>query len=269
MKTLIFQVAVGEVPNFYNICTQSVKRYAERINSDYKILTEPELKIKPFNSQRSTNALRLGFLPIFEKEFAFNYLDDYDAICIIDSDIFVREDAPNIFDEIDDSIPFAGVYEKDMPLTPQYINKIKAYSKNQYQPLYKEVGGWPRDPFHGYIFFNMGVMLFTPKLKDYLNGHSPEEFIRRPEFERFVNGEGHWRWSTDQTMLNYWIQKSKMKTKALNWRWNALFKGIKDELLPDAYFMHFFLSANLPRKGGEIPEIIADLDKAKHIREHR
>lgn len=40
-----------------------------------------------------------GYLPIYEKENAFDYLDDYDQIAIIDADIYIRPDAPNIFED--------------------------------------------------------------------------------------------------------------------------------------------------------------------------
>jgi len=268
MNNLIFQVKVGpNPPEFYDICMASVEKYCKKYNIEYKAITEPELKIRPLNSKRSEQAVeRLGYLPIFEKEVAFNYLDDYDAICIIDADIFIRDNAPNIFDQLDDDTVFAGVLEKDMPLTPQYVNKIRAYSVGQYSPL-TDVK-WPQTPTHGYEFYNMGLMLFSNKIKDYLNGETPLEFIRRKEFERFVNGEGNWKWSTDQTLLNYWVKKSGMKTKNLDWKWNTLFKGVTDDSLPSSHFIHFFLSAVLPQKGKEIPNIIKDLDNASKIKGH-
>lgn len=268
MKRLIYQVKVGpNPPVFYDTCMKSVADYCEKYSIDHIIQTEPLLNIRPLNSHRSEQAVeRLGYLPIYEKENAFNYLDDYDQIAIVDGDIFIRESAPNIFDELDDDTVFAGVLEKDMPLTPEYIRKIQAYSKGQYMHIAGK--DWEQDPSYGYAFYNMGLMLFSNKIKEYLNGETPEQFIRRPEFERFVNGEGNWKWSTDQTLLNYWVRKSGMKVKNLNWKWNALFKGVRDAVLPESYFLHFFLSGNLPKKGAEIPEIVENLDSATGIRGH-
>ena len=270
MKRLIYQVKVGpNPPAFYDTCMASVAQYCMKYGIDHIIQTEPLLKIRPINSHRSERAVeKLGYLPIYEKENAFDYLDDYDQIAIVDGDIFIRESAPNIFEQLDGDTVFAGVLEKDMPLTNQYINKIKNYSAGQYGSL-KDVN-WNPSPTHGHDFYNMGLMLFSNKIKDYLNGETPLEFIRRKEFERFVNGEGNWKWSTDQTLLNYWVRKSGMKLKNLDWRWNALFKGVKDEVLPESYFLHFFLSDNLPQKGKEIPAIVQDLDKVSEIKyKHR
>lgn len=268
MNNLIYQIKVGDnPPAFYDTCIASVTAYCKKYNITHIVQTDPILKIRPLNSQRSEAAVeRLGYLPVFEKENAFSYLDHYDAIAIIDADIYIRDNAPNIFEQLDKDTIFAGVLEKDMPLTDRYVNKIKAYSKGQYDRL-KDVD-WKPSEKYGNEFYNMGVMLFSTKIKQYLNGQTPEQFIRRKEFERFVNGEGAWRWSTEQTLLNYWVRKSGMKLKNLNWKWNALFKGVKDEMLPESYFLHFFLSNVLPQKGKEIPKIIKDLKKAVTIGGH-
>jgi hypothetical protein len=101
-------------------------------------------------------------------------------------------------------------------------------------------------------FMNMGMMLFSKKLKDYLHGNTPHEFITRPEFKRFVDGLGNWKWSTDQTLLNYWIKKEKMKVKNLSWQWNTLYTAVEDRFIKDAYFVHFFLKDHLPERGENI-----------------
>lgn len=264
---MIFQVRVGNfAPAYYDVCKDSVVRYCQKYDIEHIILTEPKLKIRPLNSYRSENAVeRLGYLPIYEKEVAFDYLDDYDQIAIIDSDIYIRDCAPNIFEELDENDVFAGVIEQSLPNTPQYNKKIAGYSQSQYGSLVSKVKNWPKTTQFGIDFYNMGMMLFSNKIKTYLNGQTPEEFIRRKEFEDFVNGKGAWRWSTDQTLLNYWVRSSGMPTKNLSWKWNALFKGVRDDVLKDAYFIHFFLSNNLPQKGKEIPKIVKNLDEAGKI----
>ena len=265
MERLIYQVKVGpNPPIYYDTCIRSAEEYCKKYNIDHIVQTEPILKIRPLNSKRSQQAVeRLGYLPIYEKENAFNYLDKYDQIAIIDSDIYIRDTAPNVFDELEEDTVFAGVMEKDMPLTQQYVHKIRSYSNGQYSKLADDT--WDKSNEYGIAFYNMGLMLFSNKIKEFLNGETPEQFIRRKEFERFVNGEENWKWSTDQTLLNYWVRKSGMKTKNLDWKWNVLFKGVRDEVLPESYFMHFFLSNNLPKKGAEIQNIIKDLSKASDL----
>lgn len=243
MSCCIFQVAIGDKP-LYEKCIASVKRYCDRFGIDHTVLNEPVLKIKPLNSHRSKEAVdRLGYLPIFEKENAFHLLEYYDKVAIIDSDIHISPLAPNIFDITSPNVAFAGVIEKDMPLTPQYMKKVESFGPSQYASL------GVREPDR---YFNMGVMMLTQHLLKYLDGQTPEEFIRRREFERFVNGEGAWRWSTDQTLLNYWIKKEGIPVQELDWRWNCLFGAIREEKYPQAYFMHYFLSDKLPNGGADL-----------------
>jgi hypothetical protein len=59
-----------------------------------------------------------------------------------------------------------------------------------------------------------------------------------------------------------------MKTKDLSWKWNALVKAVRDDVLPQAHFLHFFLAAKLPRKGLEIPDMIKDLSRVRNIKGH-
>lgn len=263
MADLIYQVKVGNPPKFYDTCIESVAAYCQRLGIHHHVETAPILRIRPLNSKRSVEAVeRLGYLPIYEKEVAFSYLDRYERVAIIDADIYIRDTAPNLFDQLGSSV-FAAVAERDMPLTPEYINKILKYSRGQYLSLTDVDWKWTNT--HGAEFYNMGLMLFSNKILPYLKDQTPEQFIRRKEFERFVNGEGNWKWSTDQTLLNWWVKKSGMKVKNLDWRWNTLFKGVYDNKLHHSYFIHFFLSSKLPRGGEEIPEIIHNLDLAQGI----
>jgi hypothetical protein len=259
MKKLIYQVYLGSNLNLYDFCTSSVARYCKKYDIDHIIQREPILKIVPDKSvtNRSPQSYgRLGYLPIYEKENAFSYLDQYDRIAIIDSDIYIRENAPDIFEELNDGTEFAAVVEREMPLTPNYRRKIVSYSREQYEPL-NDID-WKRNE-SGHEFMNMGLMIFSKDIQKYLHGQTPTEFIRRQEFKRFVDGLNFWKWSTDQTLLNYWIRKEKMNVKRLDWRWNTLYKGVEDKYLKDGHFIHFFLKDHLPNKGENIDQLKRDI----------
>lgn len=246
MRRLIFQVAVGEVPAFYWPCMRSVLDYAHAIGADYALSTEPELRIVPKNSQRSENALRLGYLPIFEKEQAFSRFNDYSQIAIVDADVFALPHSPDIF-EAAGGADFAGVLERDLPLLPQYQKKVQNYARDQY--------GSPFVPF-----YNMGVTVWNRSAARFLNGQTPKQFIERAEFEPFVDGAGKYRWSTDQTLLNTWVKRTDMSTRNLDWRWNCIYSYVQPEALKKGpYFVHFNLASKMPHGGAEIPTIIREL----------
>mgnify|MGYP001254716051 FL=1 len=261
MKTLIYQVYTGKRKKLYDFCTASVKAYAERIGADYIVQRHPILMIKPdiFQTNRSNESYGKygGFLPIYEKENAFAYFKSYDKIALIDGDIYIREDAPNVFDEIDDTYDFAGVVEREMPLSQKYIQKITNYSRMQYGTIKNVDWKWNK---HGAEFFNMGMMLMNKSMGKYLNGETPAQFLRRPRFKPFIDGLGAWKWSTDQTLLNTWIKEEKMRTKNLEWKWNGLYNAVPNEKLHEAHFIHFFHKTVLPMEGENIEELAKLVD---------
>ena len=259
MAQLIYQVYVGKRSRLYDWCTESVKQYAERIGVDYVCQRQPLLRIKPdiFSTNRSVESYEKhgGYLPIYEKENAFAYFDCYDQIAVIDADIFIRDNAPDIFFELEPEYDFGAVVEASMPMTPEYRAKILNYSRMQYAPLNLN---WEYSELTGFPFMNMGMMVMNKdNFAKYLNGQSPKEFITRQEFKPFVDGLGPWKWSTDQTLLNYWVRKESMNIKKMDWKWNALYTACTR--VREAHFVHFFLKDKLPNRGEDIEQLRKDI----------
>lgn len=256
MKRLIYQVYVGDKSKLYDHCTASVKAYADKHNIDYILQTTPQLLIRPnpFTSGRSKEAVdRLGYLPIFEKENAFDYLGEYDEVCIIDSDVYIRENASNIFDTRPAQSVFSACIEASMPITEAYKRKIMNYSMMQYGQHFPELGiNW--HSLYGFMFCNMGVMLFTKQLKKYIKANTAKEFLQRPEFQPFIDGVGAWKWSTDQTLLNTWIHMDRIPWSNLSWKFNGLFGA--NTRLDECEFVHFFLKDKLPNKGEDVKTLM-------------
>lgn len=257
MKRLIYQVYVGKRSKLYDHCTESVADYCKKYNIDHIVQRTPILRIKPdvFATNRSKESYEKhgGFLPIYEKENAFSYFKDYDQICIVDSDIWIRPGSPNIFEHVSAFADFSGVIESSMPILPWYKQKIINYSRMQYGSLKID---WQYNEETGFPFMNMGLMMMNKSFANYLNGQTPKQFIGRPEFKQFVDGMGPWKWSTDQTLLNYWLRKEKMTVKNLDWKWNALYTAIDNSKIKEAYFVHFFLKDKLPNRGENVSELM-------------
>ena len=258
MNRMIFQVAVGPQSKLYEHCIESVKNYCEKHDITHHVLTAPQLWIKPdpFNSGRSEESYMKygGYLPIYEKENAFNYIDDYDQIAIIDADIYIRPDSPNIFDEVSEDAAFGAVIERDMPIDDWYKRKIINYSQMQYGMLHcNELDFRPNEL--GFEFCNMGmIVLNCQKFKPYLQGQTPKEFLMRNEFKNFVDGVGSWKWSTDQTLLNFFIKKYRVPLQKMHWKWNGLFTA--NNQIDECHFIHFFLKDKLPNKGENVEELM-------------
>lgn len=256
MKRLIYQVYVGKKSRLYDFCTESVRTYCKKFDIDYVCQTTPILRIKPnpFTTNRHPRAWEQhgGFLPIFEKENAFDYFDRYDQIAIVDADIFIKPDAPNVFDQLDEQTDFAACCEREMPLNPTFQGKVKEYSKAQFATLKDVQWIWHNGSAE---YFNMGFMLMNSTFAKHLNGQSAKQFLERQEFQRFVDGIGTWKWSTDQVLLNWWIKKCNMRVKNLDWKFNCMFSAVKPEALPQAHFVHFFKRDRLPNNGEDVESL--------------
>ena len=254
---MIYQVYVGKPSKLYEHCTASVAMYCQEHGIDHVVQKTPILKIKPdiFATNRSKESYEKhgGFLPIYEKENALDYFDRYDQICIVDADIWIRPNSPNIFDELDPNVAFAGVVEREMPIQEWYKKKIIGYSQMQYGHLHSNKSDFKPNRL-GFEFYNMGLMLMNKSIMNYTKAKTARNFIERPEFKDFVDGKGAWKWSTDQTLLNYWLRKDGVPQQHLDWKWNALYTAVKDPT--EANFVHFFLKDKLPNGGENIEQLM-------------
>lgn len=259
---MIFQVSVGKPSQLYEHCIESVAHYCAKYNIEHIVLTQPKLRIKPdiFSSGRSEESYMKygGYLPIYEKENAFNYLDDYDQIAIVDADIYIRPDAPNIFEDFGTEHAFGAVCEREMDIHPWYVNKIINYSRMQYETLHHHSQIDFKPDRYGYEFFNMGLILLNSKLfKPYLKGQDPHSFLNRMEFKNFVDGVGAYKWSTDQTLLNYFLKKYNIPTKHMSGLWNGLYSAVDN--ITECHFVHFFLKDKLPSNGENVKELMENI----------
>lgn len=264
MKRLIYQVCLGEAKNskLYQHCIESVAQYCKKYGIDHRVQYEPILKIRPdiFATNRSDESYKKhgGFLPIYEKENAFDLLDSYDQIAIVDADIFVRPNAGNIFEDFGTGHAMGACVEREMPITQAYKRKIIQYSAMQYTPLQKKID--LKNNALGFEFFNMGMILLnSQKFKPFLKGQTAKQFIERGEFKDFVDGVGAWKWSTDQTLLNYFIKKYNVPVKKMHWKWNGLYSA--NTRIKACQFVHFFLKDKLPNRGEDVKSLMESINE--------
>ena len=126
-------------------------------------------------------------MPIYEKENAFSYLPTYDQIAIIDADVWVRPNSPNVFDSLSSAYDAGFVCEREMPITETYRKKIINYSQMQYLVL-RDVD-WKWDKSNCGEFFNMGIMILNKSIHKYLKGQTPHQFLMRNVFKGFIEVE--------------------------------------------------------------------------------
>jgi hypothetical protein len=132
MKKLILTRAF-KINEMSNISHPLIKEYANKCNADFLVLNERKIDIGPFHNE------------IFQ---CHDLLDKYDRICIIDSDVLISNNAPDIFKIVpEDSV---GVVYEDV-----------GYRKKNRLKLIKEIQqingnvGWSK----GYI--NTGFIVVS------------------------------------------------------------------------------------------------------------
>jgi len=267
MKRLIYQVYVGDFvkkSNLYDTCIESVARYCKEHEIDHYVQRTAMLRIKPdpltSNRPPASHVKFGGYMPIFEKENALGKLIDYDQVCVVDADIYIREDAPNIFEDVSTDFDMCSVFESEMPLNQWYKAKHIDYCQKLLTP-FKQYD-WNFNNGFGGSFFNSGLIVYnSERIIPFFRGETPAEFLSRDYFKDFIDGIGWLRWQGDQIMLNYWTKREGITVQHLDWKWNALFRGIEDSRIPEAHSVHFYMRERLPNLGENIQELLELIGK--------
>jgi len=265
MKRAIYQVTVGPQSKLYKHCVVSVAAYAKSIGVDHIVQNTPKLWIKPdaFTGQRSKESYEKygGFLPIFEKENVFDYINEFDQIAVIDADIYIRPDSPNVFDTISLDCHFGAQFERELPVNEHYRAQIVKYSREQLNNSVCAKYDWDFNHPNGGSFFNSGMIVYNcENMVEVLGTTTPREFMARNDFRDFIDGIGPFRWQTDQIMLNYWAKKDNLTVERVDWKYNALFSALTKGSISKAHFIHFFMRHKLPANGENIAQLMGAID---------
>jgi lipopolysaccharide biosynthesis glycosyltransferase len=147
--------------------------------------------------------------PYFEKFFFIDLLDRYDRVLYMDADVLITPNAVNIFDYYPDTTKFYAYNETDNNETMDRDEYVK--------PLLTDMPNWPMDDKNKYRYFNSGVMLISKEHKDFF-----KNFKNIPEIPGIFAFQ-------DQTYLNYLIVKHNIKYEYLDYSFNRMHLGNKDE----------------------------------------
>jgi len=270
MKNLIYQCVFEKNYPALEYFTNSVKDYCRKYNIDYFCQKTPQLYIsseertpsekysslkteKQFQKKRDFfKKLKMidefGFWPEFEKFNIFS-IKNYDNICFIDSHIFIKNHAPNIFDLLED-FEIGLTYEFDQP----HITKenIKKYSISSFQDFYhlKDEVSFPVKKIHECNVIDVvddDILLINNNfLEKYFKNININDWLNQEDFERFIhhtkdaylhNGFG------SKALLNYWIWKSNINVKKIDYSWNLKFHESSYDLFSkfvnDSSFINF------------------------------
>ena len=145
-----------------------VKHYAKKINSDYKLITKPIINFKHPTWER---------FQLFEDE----WINNYDNILYLDTDIFTWPEAPNIFELLDNTA----------------FNVVRHCNNKTY---------------NGHPMFNAGVFSINKTCAiEMRKFFKKEKWLKRYEIDPL--------WE-DSKELNTIFQTANIKSNWLDARWN-------------------------------------------------
>ena len=146
MKNLIFIVSIGR-DNYLKYCLPSVEFYCKKHNIDLKLISTSLYNI--------SSSLEYNY-KTFEKNQVYNYVEGYDRILRLDSDIIINPNAPNFF-ESDPNYIY---------VTYEDVGPRKVERKFEIERVKKSLG-YIKNWDEGY--FNSGVILFSQRHKEIFN----------------------------------------------------------------------------------------------------
>ena len=210
MKTLIFTTSVNtngrdiNDSDIHSVTSQSWKHYCERHNIDFYVIDEPK---HPNTS------------PHWFRYWIFNEKPDYDRYLYIDTDIMVKWNAPNIFNEL----PQGNFYAvRDNSGLSWIWDGIKGY-----QDMFPNVNlEWD-------TYFNSGMMLFDKEHKYIIEGFKQFYIDNKLVIDDYRE---KYRKGFDQTIFNYFLKWADVNVELVSEKWN-LFHLPRREILYNGYFI--------------------------------
>jgi len=204
-KVAMFTVDVGGDSDYFPAML-SAQYYADKYGIDYFVAKEPAIRF---------------LYPPFEKHQGFRLFDmGYDRILILDRDVLVTPDAPNIFECFPDTntlYAFDGSAPDEIMNADAIINGIRSGID------------WPKNAKGTYTYFNSGVVIISRNFNGFMDG-----FRDLPEIPPM-------RTFPEQTSMNYMVFKKGIKFEDLGYKWNRMNCGLADpeNKRYESYFIHY------------------------------
>jgi len=181
-KNVIITRADNGIREITDITFPLIKKYAKEVEADFIVLDHKP----PFLT--SDNKPHYRILKVRE------ILEDYDRALLLDCDMLININVPNIFKEVpEDTI--GSIYEDKGSRKGDRLNKIKGV-----QQVWGDVG-WKQ----GYT--NAGTFIMSKQHRDIFNPHKGKYWLD---------------WGSADIHMSYNIHKFGFKFKELPFKWNHM-----------------------------------------------
>lgn len=207
MKTAIFTLNIGDTSGLLPGML-SAKNYAQKHGISYFVADQ----------------LAIRFYSVaFEKFQCFKLFDmGYDRVLMLDGDVLVTPDAPNIFECYPD-MDTLYAFDENAPARHMERDHIVTAINSGID--------WPKNEKGKYRYFNAGVVLLSKNFEDFFAGYRDVYNDNIPEMQIFH----------EQTCMNYLVAKKGIKFESLDYCWNRMDMGVPDPQNKryEANFIHY------------------------------
>ena len=195
MRRAVVTIACGEFfQRLAAITHPTLRAYADKLGADFIAWDD----------------YRGHTIPTYQKLELGKLLDDYDRILYLDTDVLVRDDAPNVFELVPEGQ--LGMLEES-----RYLDRTVDVIQYMLGVGY-DARQWDRK------YYNAGVMVLSKR---------HENLFTQPAVE--------WNHLGDQSYLNLMISRTETKVFSLPYRFNRMYfmDWFHGEDRCDAYFIHY------------------------------
>lgn len=200
MKTLLLTICAGkEYQKIGKITHPLMQSYAQRIGADFKVIREQKIAITTIH---------------WEKFQIYDLLDVYDRILFVDSDIIIREDAPDLFKVVPEDC--VGAFNE--------IVLASGWGPDRRQGIINLCQQYKQNLNWGGCYFNTGVMVVS---------RCHKACFKKPEMEicHFY----------EQTYLNIAFYREAVKFYELPYQYNRMMSldAATGEERYGSWFLHY------------------------------
>ncbi len=217
MKTLVIQYYIDinlyDNPKFNGISSNTVEKYSEhsfrkyckKFGHDFLRITKPVFHYMHPTWER------------FDLWFNSDWLDKYDQVLYVDTDVFALDHAPDIFEKYNDMAKFKS------PAYRKYRGNTASTIKSKFNnTILKDCNPQKISD----IFFQTGVWMLTKQSRDTM----------MPWVKRYMEFDGQ---CDDGQFLNWAVIESGVGYQDMDPRFNVKNNGLKKNWnYKDTYFLH-------------------------------
>ena len=183
---IVLTIAVGEAYQSISKLTHpTLSSYAKSIGADFLVVSEQKIS---------------KLHPDYEKFVVHDLLKTYDRVLLIDTDVIVRPDCPNLFDLVPENK--LGMYDEGLLTTPEE----KAVHRRTMELAFSQHSNFPMPEMWDHRFYNFGLAVIS---KIHLDLFLP------PKIETFGN---YWA----QSYFNVVLQKNKTEMFDIGHKFNRM-----------------------------------------------